>query len=61
MDPYAHRPTGRGGPDEDDIPQGRVNAEPEAPPKQQPWEAKALTEEQTRNNPQVLPAAAGPR
>jgi len=60
MDPYAHRPTGRGGPDESDIPQGRVNVEPETPPKQQPWEAKALTEEQTRNNPQVLPPAARP-
>jgi hypothetical protein len=61
MDPYAHRPTGRGGPDETDIPQGRVNVEPETPPKQQPWEAKALTEEQMRNNPQVLPAAVRPQ
>jgi hypothetical protein len=58
MDPYAHRPTGRGGPD---VVQGRVNVEPEAPPKQQVWEAKALTEEQTRNNPQVIPMAQRPQ
>ena len=61
MDPYAHRPTGRGGPDEGDIPQGRVNVDPETPAKTQPWEAKALTEEQTRNNPQVLPPASRPQ
>jgi hypothetical protein len=60
MDAYGHRPTGRGGPDDSDIPQGRINVEPETPPKQQPWEAKVLTEEQTRNNPQVLPAAIRP-
>ncbi len=61
MDLYAHRPTGRGGPDEIDAPQGRVNVDPEIPAKQQVWEAKALTDEQTRNNPQVLPPASRPQ
>ncbi len=55
MDPYAHRPTGRGGPEDADIPQGRVNVEPQLPPKQQPWEPKFLNEDQLRNNPQAIP------
>ena len=33
MDPYEHRPTGRGGPDDSDITQGRQVAEPEVLPK----------------------------
>ncbi len=60
MDPYAHRPTGRGGPDETDTPQGRVNVEPEVPAKTQAWEPRALTEEQMRNNPQVIPTKLRP-
>jgi hypothetical protein len=60
MDPYEHRPTGRGGPDESDTPQGRVNVEPETPPKQEAWQPKALNEEQMRNNPLVIPAALRP-
>ncbi len=55
MDPYAHRPTGRGGPEDADIPQGRINVEPQLPPKQQPWEPKFLNEDQLRNNPQAIP------
>jgi len=61
MDPYAHRPTGRGGPEDEDLPQGRVNAASEAQPKQQPWEAKPLNEEQLRNNPQAIPAQFRPQ
>ncbi len=61
MDPYAHRPTGRGGPDDADVPQGRINVEPETPAKVQAWEPRALTEEQTRNNPQVIPQAMRPQ
>jgi hypothetical protein len=61
MDPYAHRPTGRGGPEDDDMPQGRVNEALEAQHKQMPWEAKPLNEEQLRNNPQAIPAQLRPQ
>ena len=61
MDPYAHRPTGRGGPDEADVPQGRAIVNPQVQPKTQPWEARPLNEEQRRNNPQVIPAALRPQ
>jgi hypothetical protein len=54
-DPYAHRPTGRGGPDDSDIAQGRKSEEPDVLPKQQPWQPKELNEDQMRNNPQVIP------
>src|SRR6266702_3289402 len=55
MDPYAERPTGRGSLEDSDEPQGRRIAEAEPLEKQQPWEARKLNEEQTRNNPQVIP------
>ena len=55
MDPYSQRPTGRGSVDDSDEVQGRKITEPEPLKKQQPWEARALDEEQTRNNPQVIP------
>ena len=55
MDPYAERPTGRGSVQDSDEPQGRKIAEAEPLEKQQPWEARKLNEEQTRNNPQVIP------
>jgi hypothetical protein len=61
MDPYAKRPTGRGGPDEDDVPQGRINVAPPVLPKQKPWEAKPLNEEQQRNNPQAIPPQYRPQ
>jgi hypothetical protein len=54
-DPYSLRATGRGSLDDSDEPQGRKIAEAEPLVKQQPWEAKHLDEEQTRNNPQVIP------
>jgi len=60
MDPYAHRPTGRGGPDDQDIPQGRVNTEPNIPAKTQPWQSKTLNEEQLRNNPDAIPEPLRP-
>jgi hypothetical protein len=60
MDPYAHRPTGRGTQDDADIVQGRLYVEPEVTPKEQPWEPKALNEEQRRNNLQVIPDAYRP-
>ena len=55
MDPYSERPTGRGTVDDSDEAQGRKPVEAEPLVKQQPWEAKALNEEQTRNNPRVIP------
>ena len=55
MDPYSQRPTGRGSVDDSDEVQGRKGIEPEPLVKQQPWEARKLDEEQTRNNPRVIP------
>jgi len=55
MDPYAERPTGRGSIEDDDEPQGRKIAEAEPLEKQQPWQPRKLNEEQTRNNPFVIP------
>jgi hypothetical protein len=60
MDPYAERPTGRGSVDDSDEPQGRKITQPEPLVKQQPWEAKQLNEEETRNNPQVIPVQYRP-
>ena len=59
-DPYEQRATGRGSVDDNDQPQGRKIAEPEPLVKQQPWEAKQLDEEQTRNNPRVIPVQSRP-
>ena len=59
-DPYERRPTGRGGPDDSDITQGRPSAEPEVMPKQQPWQPKQLNEDQIRNNLQVIPVPLRP-
>jgi hypothetical protein len=55
LDPYAKRPTGRGSVEDSDEPQGRKITEPEPLVKQQPWEPKHLDEEETRNNPLVIP------
>ncbi len=55
------RPTGRGGPEEEDTPQDRANQEAAAPlPSPKPWEATPLNEEQARNNPLVIPADLRP-
>jgi hypothetical protein len=59
------RPTGRGTPDDTDIPQGRPALEPrfEAPPRPtvQPWQAAPLTDEQLRNPINVIPPDQRPR
>jgi len=60
LDPYAKRATGRGSVEDSDEPQGRKIAEPEPLLKQQPWEAKQLDEEETRNNPLVIPVQSRP-
>jgi hypothetical protein len=60
MDPYAERPTGRGSLEDSDEPQGRSLAEAEPLKKQEPWQAKALNEEQMRNNLLLIPEAMRP-
>jgi hypothetical protein len=60
MDPYSQRPTGRGSVEDSDQPQGRKIAEAEPLLKQQPWEPKHLDEEDTRNNPRVIPVQSRP-
>jgi len=54
------RPTGRGGPHDADIPEGRAYAVPPELPEAKPWQALPLNAEQERNNPFVIPAAARP-
>jgi hypothetical protein len=55
------RPTGRGGPEDEDIPAGRLaeNAPPLPAPKA--WQPVPLNEDQERNNPFVIPASHRPR
>ncbi len=60
LDPYAKRETGRGTIEDSDAPQGRKIVEPEPLVKQQPWEPAHLDEEQTRNNPLVIPVQSRP-
>ena len=60
MDPYSARPTGRGTVEDADVPQGRAIVKPEPLTKQEAWEPRKLTEEQMRNNPQVIPEALRP-
>ena len=60
MDPYVHRPTGRGTVDDSDVVQGQKPVVPEVMPKQQPWEPRPLNEDQLRNNPLVIPAPFRP-
>ena len=55
------RPTGRGGPDDPDVPQDRSFAQPPPVPKAKPWEPMPLTVEQTRNNPYVIPEQDRPQ
>ena len=55
------RPTGRGGPDDPDVPQDRSFAQPPPLPKAKPWEPMPLTAEQTRNNPYVIPEQDRPQ
>jgi hypothetical protein len=56
-----HRPTGRGGPQEQDVPQGRAAVQPEPLPSPKPWEATPLNEEQARNNPYLIPVQERPQ
>jgi len=49
------RPTGRGGPDDADVPEGRPYQAPPELPDVQPWQAVPLNAEQSRNNPFAIP------
>jgi hypothetical protein len=49
------RPTGRGGPHDDDFPEGRPLQPREPLPAPRPWEATPLNDEQSRNNPYLIP------
>ena len=49
------RPTGRGGPDDADVPEGRPYQAPPELPDVKPWQAVPLNAEQARNNPFVIP------
>jgi len=56
------RATGRGTPDDPDVPQGRPPAEiPEPPPRVEPWEAPPVTDEQRRNAIGLIPPDQRPR
>jgi len=55
------RPTGRGGPDEEDIPEGRPAEKAPPLPAPKAWQATPLNEEQERNNPYVIPAEYRPQ
>jgi len=54
------RPTGRGGPDETDVPEGRPFVVPPELPDAKPWQALPLNAEQKRNNVFLIPQAQRP-
>ncbi len=54
------RPTGRGGPEDEDVPEGRPVEAPPPLPSPKPWQAVPLNEEQARNNPYVIPEELRP-
>jgi hypothetical protein len=56
------RATGRGTPDDPDVPQGRPPAElPEPPPRVEPWEMPPVNDEQRRNAIGLIPPNQRPR
>ncbi|MEO8460791.1 MAG: hypothetical protein ABI451_09700, partial [Dokdonella sp.] len=55
------RETGRGGPDDVDVPQGRTYSEPAELPEAKSWEALPLNEDQERHNPFVIPGNQRPK
>jgi len=54
------RPTGRGGPDDIDVPEARPFQQPPALPQAKPWQALPITAEESRNNPFVIPESQRP-
>jgi len=55
------RPTGRGGPDDIDQPEGRASVVPPTLPTAKPWQPLPLNAEQQRNNPFVIPLDQRPQ
>ncbi len=55
------RPTGRGGPDEEDSPEGRPDEKAAPLPSPKPWQPTPLNEEQERNNPFIIPTELRPQ
>ncbi|HUY82565.1 MAG TPA: M14 family zinc carboxypeptidase [Acidobacteriaceae bacterium] len=56
----AKRVTGRGGPDDTDMPEARPPVTPPALPDVKPWQAIPLNVDQARNNPYLIPKALRP-
>ena len=56
----THRVTGRGGPNDEDLPEDRTPEVVPVLPNPSPWQPVPLNEEQARNNPFVIPAALRP-
>ncbi|HEX3843929.1 MAG TPA: hypothetical protein VHV80_06190, partial [Steroidobacteraceae bacterium] len=54
------RPTGRGGPRAEDVPEGRPFVQPEPLPAPKPWQATPLNSDQARNNPALIPVEDRP-
>jgi Zinc carboxypeptidase len=57
----VERPTGRGGPDEEDSPEDRPFVAPEPTPHPKAWEPTPLNEEQARNNLYLIPEQYRPQ
>jgi hypothetical protein len=55
------RPTGRGGPDDEDAPEGRPLDKAPPLPSPKAWQSTPLNEEQERNNPFLIPAEYRPQ
>ena len=55
------RPTGRGGPEEEDVPEGRPAEKAPPLPAPKAWQATPLNEEQERNNPYLIPPEYRPQ
>jgi hypothetical protein len=56
----THRVTGRGGPDDQDLPEARTPEEIPTLPNPKPWQPTPLNEDQARNNPYLIPTAMRP-
>jgi hypothetical protein len=56
----VERPTGRGGPTDEDVPEARPFVAPEPTPHPKPWEPMPLNEDQARNNVNLIPAQYRP-